>query len=383
MRFRSAGVVGLVVLLMPLTGCESGGAEASDATSLGASTKALDEAIEGDDMRVISFNIGHGRRDCCGAMEACVVEGTRSCNSGYCRNPVRVMEGIVEFLKGLRDTAPRRAWNVLALQEVDVGASRSCHVDQAWEIDESFGQYDGVDPLSGYANTKATTIEHDSGGSYGLAVVANHPLDDVREIVLRHPSTEGAICSSDSPSDLETRKAMILPMTQASVPIWVINTHFSYEGVPCGEPAPDASIVQCQADRVASYVASQIPRDDIVVLVGDLNVALFGENDGAISCARRTGWIQLHTALSNAGFRRVELDGHTAPAHVPTSTIDYAFVRDPLFRLSTISAHVEAPTWSHPEGSGMLSDHRAIVVDMVWQPGRLSPLLVPVLSTAL
>lgn len=324
-------------------------------------------------LRIVSLNIGHGRRDCCGSGAACRAGDEYStCEAGeYCDNPIYSTRGIGELAIALRWEAPFGAEQsfVLAMQEVDYNNPRSCRLNQAEYIESCLGR----DFQRHFASIRPST----DSTHYGLAYVVNAQICENETVVLRECGGD-EICCAETDADPERRIAQVF-RPGWSAPVWVVNAHMSWFLQPSTVSDP---VTRCQAERITSHVESRIPDDDVVVLVGDLNVPLWGETGGHATSLPRDAWLQLQDTLEDAGFRRVELDGPTAPAATPDKTIDYAWIRDRAFRLSRVDAHVEDPARSDPGGEGMLTDHRAVVLDVAWDEPGVPALLRPQLVAA-
>jgi len=100
--------------------------------------------VASDALRVLTYNIHHG-------------EGT---------DGVLDLERIAGVIKG---ASP----DLVALQEVDVGAERTGGVDQAGELGRLTGMQQAFAPFMEF-----------QGGRYGLAILSKHPIEEMRVIEL-------------------------------------------------------------------------------------------------------------------------------------------------------------------------------------------------------
>lgn len=179
----------------------------------------------------------------------------------------------------IRETQP----DLVALQEVDVGVSRSSRVHEARELGR----------LTGMAVRFGPT-QHYQGGLYGNAVLSRLPIEDV--LIQPLPYSE-----SDTVRTTYPRGAIAvtvrLPNQQL---IRFISTHFQHN-------VPEDRVAEAKA--VCRYFAGekQVPS----ILAGDMNA----KPDSEPIAILEKHWLH----ASDSSF------SPTAPAGAPTTRIDYIF----------------------------------------------------------
>lgn len=240
------------------------------------SASSLAEAPGSRELRVVSYNIRHGE-----GMDGRVD-----------------LERIARVLESLRP-------DLVALQEVDRGCTRSGGVDQAAVLGRRLGLHHAF----------AAFMEY-QGGEYGLAVLSLHPLEEV----LRHVLPPGA----------EPRTALEVRVRPpgASSPLSFVGIHL------------DWTREELREAQVAALVHALRPRAHPVVVAGDYNAT-----PGSPSLAR----------LVDAGWAFLDKGGApTFPADVPRVEIDHVAVRGIPAAAGTSGVHDEREA----------SDHRPVVATL-------------------
>jgi endonuclease/exonuclease/phosphatase family metal-dependent hydrolase len=203
--------------------------------------------------------------------------------------------------------------DILALQEVDSGASRSGLANQAALVARECG-------LSHFF---APAFEMRAGGLYGNALLARGSIDTTE--VLELP------CAPER----QARIAALARVEIDDVALSVAVTHLQNRRGGAPLVAEDAEEQLAQLEVVVEALGRRrLPR----VLLGDLNSA------PAV----------IEPVLTAAGFSVAETDA-TAPARAPRLRIDYVAVE----RLTIVSSEVVTTS---------VSDHRAVVVEVQAEP---------------
>jgi len=258
-------------------------------------------------MRLASFNVLHGR----------------SLADGLVSTP-RLVEACAAL-----------AADVLCLQEIDRGQTRSGGVDQTAAIAEATGAADWrFEPalIGEPGATWRAAVDDDrargaqAGAGYGVGLVSRLPVRTWHVVRLRAAQVRAPVAVPGGRGRFillpdEPRVALAAEVDAPSGPMLVATTHLSF--------VPVWNLVQLR--RVTRALAAVGPP---CVLMGDLNVP------GSLP-ARATGWRAL------ARIR-------TYPGAKPSMQIDHALGRGRLPDVAAVSA-LELP----------LSDHRALVVDLI------------------
>lgn len=198
--------------------------------------------------------------------------------------------------------------DVLALQEVDSGATRSGRANQAAVIAKACG----------LSHLFAPAFELRAGGLYGNALLGRGRIDETE--VLELPVAP----------ERQARVAALARVEFEDVALSVAATHFQNRRGGAPLVAEDA---EEQLEQLAVVLEALSRRRRPRVLLGDLNSA------PAV----------IEPVLTAAGFSVAETDA-TAPARAPRLRIDYVAVD----RLAIISSEVVLTP---------VSDHRAVVVE--------------------
>ncbi|MGQ0804792.1 MAG: endonuclease/exonuclease/phosphatase family protein [Actinomycetota bacterium] len=217
-------------------------------------------------------------------------------------------DGVVDNDRLAEACAGLRA-DVLALQEVDSGATRSGGVNQAAVVAKAC-------ELTYFY---APAFELKAGGRYGNALLARGNIDETE--VLELPVAP----------ERQARVAAIARVEIENVALSVAATHLQNRRTGAPLAAEDA---EEQLEQLAVVLEALGRRRRPRVLLGDLNSA------PAV----------VDPVLTAAGFSVADTDA-TAPARAPRLRIDYVAVE----RLRIVSAEVV---------STPVSDHRAVVVEV-------------------
>ncbi len=269
---RYLGAMLCVVLAVWSAGCvrDAGRAPAIPAPS----------AVGDDVLRVLTYNIHHG-------------EGTDS---------VLDLERIARVIT---DATP----DLVALQEIDNGASRTGSVDQAATLGSLTGMHHAFAPFMDF-----------QGGRYGLAVLSKHPIVSVRVIAL-------------PPGRHEPRAALAVEVAPARKPrVTMVCLHFDW--------LDDDAERFAQAEVLIAALDSR----EGVILAGDFN-----DTPGSRTIR----------AFEDAGFAIAPPtagSGSTFPADRPDRRIDFVMHR-PVFafvgRVEVLDEKVA-------------SDHRPVLAVLEW-----------------
>jgi endonuclease/exonuclease/phosphatase family metal-dependent hydrolase len=195
--------------------------------------------------------------------------------------------------------------DVLGLQELDAGATRSGGVDQPVAIADALGMHLFFAP----------TVEIREGGLYGHALLSRGPLRHVEVLDLTGMAGR------------ERRVAIIAEWTGDDIETSIASAHLHNQ--QRGDPQPPPAIRQL-TEMLATLVRRPGPR----IALGDLNL----DQDIA------------SMAFEDAGFRRVDTPP-TFPSDRPRSTPDHVGVDG----LAVGDVSVPSTT---------VSDHRPVVVDL-------------------
>ncbi|MFG0242858.1 MAG: endonuclease/exonuclease/phosphatase family protein [Phycisphaerales bacterium JB054] len=199
--------------------------------------------------------------------------------------------------------------DVVALQEIDEGASRTGGVDQASEY--------GL--LTGLEHAFAPFMDF-QGGRYGLAVLSKHPIASVRTIEL--PPGKG-----------EPRSALAAEIAPPGKPVVMfVCVHFDW--------LDDDTERFAQAEALLAALDGQ----QGVIIAGDFN-----DTPGSRTIR----------AFEEAGFRIVPPaagDGATYPSDGPTKRIDFVMHRPSFGFMGTAEVLAEE----------VASDHRPVRAVLEW-----------------
>lgn len=197
--------------------------------------------------------------------------------------------------------------DLIALQEVDRGCSRSGKVDQAAALGKLLGMHHRFAQFMGF-----------QGGLYGMAVLSRFPV----EKVIRHQLAPGA----------EPRCALevIVRPAKSAPPLSFVSIHNDWTKEPF------------RLAQANDLIRGLTERKNPIVLAGDFNA-----EPGAASLIQ----------LKKAGFMFLakKNNGNTFPSPAPTIEIDY-------FATRGISYKVPPLTQVHDER--VASDHRPILMDL-------------------
>lgn len=202
--------------------------------------------------------------------------------------------------------------DIVLLQEVDNGTSRSRRIDQAAMLAERLG----------FQHVFGAAIEL-QGGHFGTAILSRWPLTTSETVLLHKP--DYSMTNPEYPDYYsEQRVALMAEVDAPGGPLTVLCTHLGL--------TPDQR--KLQAEEIAALVkAAKGP----VIVGGDLNAEPGAPELTALFAPMTDAW-----EASAAGG-----PGHTFRSDNPTKRIDYILVRG----CRTDSAEVLAPT---------LSDHLAL-----------------------
>jgi endonuclease/exonuclease/phosphatase family metal-dependent hydrolase len=281
---RPIGRIGLVLIALGaagVAGCGSGGGAWSGAGDDPAA--AAPGPVPEAPLRIASYNIRHGR----GMDDEVDLERTA---------------GVLNALRP----------DIVALQEVDEGTTRSGNVDQSREL----GRLTGLDPAFG-------AFMDYQGGRYGMAILSRYPIDRAWSIEL--------------PPGNEPRVALAARIVRPPADtVVVVNVHFDW--------VADDGFRFAQAQALAAVL------DTLAypfVLVGDLN-----DQPGSRTHALFEARALQATAPENARL--------TFPADAPGREIDFVF-GGPHGAWQVRSARVV--------DERVASDHRPVVAELVRVPG--------------
>ena len=199
--------------------------------------------------------------------------------------------------------------DLVALQEVENGTTRTTKVDQTAELAKNTGMY-------GYFG-KAFDF---AGGEFGNAVLM--PADRAGNIV-----TKPLPPSGEPRNVIQSFYSRNYP--GLDTPITFLATHLDWG---------NADGRKKQVEAIVEY-AAKLPADAPVILAGDFNAE---PDDAALAPLRAAGWVDV-TADAGLSF----------PADVPTKKIDYIWVRPGKFKLKVLESRVVEEK--------VASDHRPVL----------------------
>lgn len=209
-----------------------------------------------------------------------------------------IKHGEIGGLEGLAETINKESPSLVALQEVDVDATRSGNVDQPHRL----GQ------LTGMTNLFRTALTLSAGGSYGVALLSRFPILS-SEVVKLTSSTEQRITAFIT---------IQLPGKQVEVAV----SHLDL----------DDPIKKTQGQEILAKFKDPAT----AILMGDMNAEPDESPIPEFSAVFRDSW-------KEAG----QGDGFTIPVAKPNRRIDYIFVgknwgaiSEPHIPASTASDHL-------------------------------------------
>ena len=224
----------------------------------------------------------------------------------------------VDNLQAVADLVKTTHADLVLLQEVDRGTTRSGRVDQ---IDRLAG-------LARYAHAFAPSLVSFQGGQYGIAALA-------REFVGYHATVPLAVTPVQirSGGSREPRVALLAYATVRGTSWRLVNTHV--------DPADAAARAQ-ELRQVAAVAREQQASGRPLVVGGDLNAT---PDDPGLVALRDAG-------LRDAWVECGRGDGFTFPSDAPVKRIDYLWLAGSL---QCASAAVLETT---------ISDHRPLLVTL-------------------
>jgi endonuclease/exonuclease/phosphatase family metal-dependent hydrolase len=207
--------------------------------------------------------------------------------------------------------------DVLAIQELDAGASRSGGVEQAGAIAEALGMQVVFAP----------TVALRGGGTYGHAVLSRRPLRDVEVLPLSAASGREPRVAILAETQVEERSDRGHRESAGDHELSIAATHLQNERR--GDPRPPLAIRQL-VETVGALATRPGPR----LVLGDMNL----EDDVVDPVFEAAGLLVVRSAP-------------TFPSGRPTSTPDHVAVDG----LAVVSTFAPATT---------VSDHRPLVVEL-------------------
>lgn len=323
-------------------------------------TKDAASCAERTELRVVSLNTGAGAHQrIAGSAESCVESSTDA-------------RRIMALLMGVE---PDRV-NAFALQEVDLYRRRACTHPSL--PDEPCGNHakefaTSLGPLGGCA-TFETHYGHQlqrssscpdrpedpdaPAGQYGNAWVADTALSSTDNWRLTNVCTDTSGATSP-----ECRGAVVARIEFGGHDVWMVNTHL------------DCNVYEHQLQNLMGKI-DDLPAEDAVLLAGDFNISALGEGSGGSGkCVAGPDelprWNRLYAEAAASGLRLVSGFAPTAPAHNPSKTIDYIFLRDPQGLFSASTAHRISPAWYGWSSHYYTTDH--IGVEVILETGAPRP----------
>lgn len=269
---RYLGALWCVAFLMASVGC----AGKPDTTSPVPARAAADEST----LRVLTYNTHH-------------CEGT---------------DGVLDLARVARVISEADP-DLVALQEIDDGASRTDGVDQAAMLGSLTGMHHAFVPFMDF-----------QGGRYGLAVLSKHPMASVHVIDL-------------PPGKHEPRAALAIEVAPKGKPsLTLVCLHLDW--------------LDDDAERFAQAEAliAAIDGEESVILAGDFN-----DTPGSRTIR----------AFEDAGFvlaQPKEGDGLTFPSDGPTRRIDFVVHRPGFGLVGRAEVLNEV----------VASDHRPVLAELEW-----------------
>ncbi len=224
-------------------------------------------------------------------------------------------------LERLADFVRRERPDVVLLQEVDVGTTRSGGVDQPAVLER----------LTGYHAAFGKTLDY-QGGQYGIAILSRWPIarHALRHLPIDPPQARAG-------GSTEPRGALIAEVAAPTGRITVVNTHL--------DATSDRYRRQEMATLTAVVDSLRRAGHRRLLVGGDVNSE---PGSGVDSLARAAGWTDAWTACGDGSA------GLTFPARRPVKRIDVLWFTTGAVGCARASVPVDT-----------LSDHRALVVDGV------------------
>jgi len=214
-------------------------------------------------IRVVSYNI-HAGKDAAGQPN---------------------LERVAALLDSLRA-------DVVLLQEVDRGTTRSGGVDQLAELER----------LTGFNGAFGRSLDF-QGGEYGIALLSRWPIEDVTVVPLAVTPPQERSGGSHEP-----RVALHGVIATPAGALHVVNTHL--------DPSGQGTWRRQELVALMAHLRRRVPRDARLLIGGDLNSRPESDEVAALGLALTDAW-----AACGAG------DGGTFPASAPDRRIDYLFFR--------------------------------------------------------
>ena len=224
----------------------------------------------------------------------------------------------VDNLDGVANLVKTTRPDLVLLQEVDRGTTRSGKIDQV----------DRLSTATGYSAAFAPSLVSYQGGQYGIAMLAREYLGYHSTLPLRVTPVQTRAGGSREP-----RVALLAYATVRGAPWRIVNTHV--------DPSDAAARAQ-ELRQVADLARQQQTDGRSLVVGGDLNAT---PDDPGLA------------ALRDAGFRDAWMecgsgDGFSYPADKPVKRIDYLWLSGSL---RCASARVL---------ESQVSDHRPLLVTL-------------------
>ena len=224
----------------------------------------------------------------------------------------------VDNLDGVASLVRSTRADVVLLQEVDRGTTRSGNVDQI----------DRLATATRYSPAFAASLVNYQGGQYGIAVLAREDVGYQSTVPLAVTPVQARAGGSREP------RVALLAFATVRGALWrLVNTHV--------DPADAAARTQ-ELRQVAAIARQQLADGRPLVVGGDLNAT---PDDPGLAALRDAG-------LRDAWLECGAGDGFTFPADKPVKRIDYLWLAGSL---RCASAAVLEST---------VSDHRPLLVTL-------------------
>ena len=261
------------------------------------------------------------------ALALCAAAGCASLGWPFSRpQPIRVLvlnmhagkdaKG-ADNLGGVADLVKTTRADLVLLQEVDRGTTRSGKVDQI----------DRLAASTRSASAFAPSLVSYQGGQYGIAALA-------REFLGYHITIPLAVApvQTRAGGSREPRVALLAFATVRGAPWRLVNTHVD----------PSDAAARTQELRQVAAIAREQPADRPLVVGGDLNAT---PDDPGLAAFRDAG-------LRDAWLECGSGDGFTYPADKPVKRIDYLWLAGTLQCASATVLDTR------------ISDHRPLLVTL-------------------
>ena len=298
------------------------------------------------DLRVVSLNTGAGYHQRIGS------------ESETCVEPSFDARRLMALLMGIESERV----NLFALQEADRYRERSCtHPDledercgdHTADFSESLELFGSCHPFDTYYAPQLeapSSCPDGNDGQYGNALIADADLRSTANWRLT------TVCTDTGAGAIpECRGAAVAKMDFAGHDVWAVNVHL------------DCRAYENQLNNLMDRI-DELPADDAVILAGDFNIFALGDGAQGRSspCVAQAGelprWNTLFAKTAASGLRLVSGFEHTAPAHDPSMTIDYVFLRDPQGLFTASAAHRISPAWYGWSSNYYTTDHVGVEV---------------------